>query len=429
VHAERWALGGDPAGVAARARALVPPPASVEEVVRGVVARVAAEGDGAVYELTRRWDTAGAEPLPMPVAPEELDAALAALEPAVRDGLELALANVEALARAGMGADREVVLAQGQRVVLREIPVRRAGIYVPGGRAAYPSTVVMGVATARAAGVEEVAVCAPPGPDGEAHPAILAACALGGAREVYRMGGAQAVAALALGTASVAPVDVVVGPGNSYVQEAKRQLFGRVGIDSLAGPSDVLVLAAGPGVDPRLVALDLRAQAEHGAGTVVMAVSPEPDTLDAVESELAAAPAASGPDNAGAGCVLVEAASAAEALALAEAFAPEHLELVGAAAEALAPCVRSAGCVFVGSSGATAFGDYVVGSNHVLPTGGAARYASALSVAHFRRRMAEVHVGESADALAAAGAPVARAEGFVLHAESMEARMSENPRP
>jgi len=428
VEAERWALGGDPAGVAARARALVPPPASVEEAVRGVVARVAAEGDGAVYELTRRWDTAGAEPLPLPVAPEELDAALAALEPTVRDGLELALANVEALARAGMGADREVVLAQGQRVVLREIPVRRAGIYVPGGRAAYPSTVVMGVATARAAGVEEVAVCAPPGPDGEAHPAILAACALGGAREVYRMGGAQAVAALALGTASVAPVDVVVGPGNSYVQEAKRQLFGRVGIDSLAGPSDVLVLAAGPGVDPRLVALDLRAQAEHGAGTVVLAVSPEPDILDAVESELAATP---GPATgaAGAACVLVEAASAAEALALAEAFAPEHLELVGAAAEALAPRVRSAGCVFVGSSGATAFGDYVVGSNHVLPTGGAARYASALSVAHFRRRMAEVHVGEAADALAAAGAPVARAEGFVLHAESMEARMSENPRP
>lgn len=428
MEAERWALGGDPAGVAARARALVPPPASVEEAVRGVVARVAAEGDGAVYELTRRWDTAGAEPLPLPVAPEELDAALAALEPTVRDGLELALANVEALARAGMGADREVVLAQGQRVVLREIPVRRAGIYVPGGRAAYPSTVVMGVATARAAGVEEVAVCAPPGPDGEAHPAILAACALGGAREVYRMGGAQAVAALALGTASVAPVDVVVGPGNSYVQEAKRQLFGRVGIDSLAGPSDVLVLAAGPGVDPRLVALDLRAQAEHGAGTVVLAVSPEPDILDAVESELAATP---GPATgaAGAACVLVEAASAAEALALAEAFAPEHLELVGAAAEALAPRVRSAGCVFVGSSGATAFGDYVVGSNHVLPTGGAARYASALSVAHFRRRMAEVHVGEAADALAAAGAPVARAEGFVLHAESMEARMSENPRP
>ncbi len=425
MQAERWALGGDPAGVAARARALVPPPASVEEAVRGVVARVAAEGDGAVYELTRRWDTAGAEPLPLPVAPEELDAALAALEPTVRDGLELALANVEALARAGMGADREVVLAQGQRVVLREIPVRRAGIYVPGGRAAYPSTVVMGVATARAAGVEEVAVCAPPGLDGEAHPAILAACALGGAREVYRMGGAQAVAALALGTASVAPVDVVVGPGNSSVQEAKRQLFGRVGIDSLAGPSDVLVLAAGPGVDPRLVALDLRAQAEHGAGTVVLAVSPEPATLDAVESELAAAP---GPAI-GAACVLVEAATAAEALALAEAFAPEHLELVGAAAEALAPRVRSAGCVFVGSSGATAFGDYVVGSNHVLPTGGAARYASALSVAHFRRRMAEVHVGESADALAAAGAPVARAEGFVLHAESMEARMSENPRP
>ena len=423
MRVERWALGGDPAGVAARARALVPPAASVKDAVSEVVARVRAEGDACVRELTRRWDTRGADPFPLRVAPEELAAALVALDPEVRAGLEVAYENVGALARAGVREDREVVLGEGQRIVLREVPVRRAGIYVPGGRAPYPSTVVMGLATARAAGVPDVAVCAPPGPEGEAHPVILAACALGGAEEVYRMGGAQAVAALALGTRTVPAVDVVVGPGNLYVQEAKRQLFGEVGIDGIAGPSDVLVLAAGAGVDSRLVALDLRAQAEHGPGTVVMAVSPEPAILEAVEAELSRA----GTAETGVACVLADAADAEEALALAEAFAPEHLELVGAEAEALAPRVRSAGCLFVGRSGATAFGDYVAGSNHVLPTGGAARFSSALSVAHFRRRMAEVHVGEAAGALAAAGAPIARAEGFVVHAESMEARMGENP--
>lgn len=425
MRVERWSLGGEPTGVAARARALVPPPASVENAVRDVVARVRVEGDACVRELTRRWDTRGAEPRPLRVAPAELEAALAALDPAVRAGLEVAYENVGALARAGVREDREVVLGEGQRIVLREVPVRRAGIYVPGGRGAYPSTVVMGLATARAAGVDEVAVCTPPGPDGEAHAVILAACALGRAGEVYRMGGAQAVAALALGTRTVPAVDVVVGPGNLYVQEAKRQLFGEVGIDGIAGPSDVLVLAAGAGVDPHLVALDLRAQAEHGPGTVVMAVSPDPGTLDAVEAELARA----APAETGAACVLADAEHAEEALALAEAFAPEHLELVGEQAEALAARVRSAGCLFVGRSGATAFGDYVAGSNHVLPTGGSARFASALSVASFRRRMAEVHVGEAAGALAAAGAPVARAEGFSAHAESMEARMGENPHP
>lgn len=425
MRAERWRLGGDPGGVAARARARVPPTASVEDSVRKVVAGVRAEGDACVHELTRRWDTRGAEPRPLRVAPEELETALAALDSAVRAGLELAYANVGALARAAVREDREVVLAEGQRIILREIPVRRAGIYVPGGRAPYPSTVVMGLATARAAAVAEVAVCAPPGPDGEVHRVILAACALGGAREVYRMGGAQAVAALALGTRTVPAVDVVVGPGNLYVQEAKRQLFGEVGIDGIAGPSDVLVLAAGAGVDPGLVALDLRAQAEHGPGTVVVAVSPDRGMLDAVEAELARA----APAETGAACLLLDATDADEALAFAEAFAPEHLELVGGEAQALAPRVRSAGCLFVGRSGATAFGDYVAGSNHVLPTGGAARFASALSVAHFRRRMAEVHVGEAAGALAAAGAPIARAEGFSIHADSMEARMGENPIP
>jgi histidinol dehydrogenase len=328
----------------------------------------------------------------------------------VRAGLEVAIANVGAVARAGVGADTEVRLPQGQRVVLREVPVRRAAIYVPGGRNPYPSTVVMGVVTARAAGVEEVVVCAP-----GAHPVILAAAALCGADEVLRMGGAQAVAALAYGTQTIRRADVIAGPGSLYVQEAKRLVAADAGIDGFYGPSDLLVLA-GSGARGDLVAADLLAQAEHGEGTIVGAVSDDARLLEAIGAHVGRAGAGQ------AAVVLVSAPDADAALAFAEAFAPEHLELVGEAAEALAPRVRSAGCVFVGAASAVAFGDYVAGSNHSLPTGGAARFASGLSARTFRRRMSEVHVGTAAGALAAAGAPIARAEGFPGHAASMEVR-------
>jgi histidinol dehydrogenase len=236
------------------------------------------------------------------------------------------------------------------------------------------------------------------------------------------MGGAQAIAALALGTETIRPVDVIVGPGNLYVQEAKRQLSGRVGIDGFAGPSDLLVLASA-GADPHLAALDLLAQAEHGDDSLVVAVSDDTAWLDALSRELQAlfgarATVAGGPK------VLVAADDLDTALAFSEALAPEHLELIGATAEALAPRVTRAGCVFVGGASATAFGDYVAGSNHTLPTDGAARFASGLTVAHFRRRMSEVHVGRAAGALAAAGVPIAEAEGFAVHAESMAARQN-----
>jgi histidinol dehydrogenase len=403
------------APAAADLRALAPAPPGVREAVAEVLDRVRAEGDAAVLEYTRRWDTGGGEPKALRVAPEELRVALAGLDPAVRDGLETARANVTAVAAAGLAGDRDVELPEGQRIRLREVPVARAGCYVPGGRAPYPSTVVMTVATAGAAGVGEVAVCAPPGPGGEAHPVILAACALAGADEVLRIGGAQAVAALAFGTESVRPVDVVVGPGNAYVTEAKRQAFGRVGIDGLAGPSDVVVLA-GSDADAGLCALDLAAQAEHGPGTLVVLASDDDALLDAAGAEVDRAP------ETGAVAVLARVDDLDAALALAEAFAPEHLELLGPAAEALAGQVRRAGCLFVGTG--TAFGDYVAGSNHVLPTGGAARFASALSPRAFTRRMAEVRVPPAAaTALAPAGAAIARAEGFERHAASMEARM------
>jgi histidinol dehydrogenase len=402
VKVERLSVGGDPAAAADRVHALAPGAESVTATVREIIDDVREHGDVALRRYVARLDEVEGE---LRVAPEELSAALDALDPAVRAGLEVGIANVRAVAEADLGTDVEVALPQGQTVALRDVPVRRAAIYAPGGRAPYPSTVVMGVTVARAAGVDEVVVCAP-----GAHPVILAACALCGAHAVFRMGGAHAVAALAYGTMTVPRTDVIAGPGSLYVQEAKRLVSGDVGIDGFAGPSDVVVVAS-HGADPELVSIDLAAQAEHGEGTVVCAVSDDPALLDAVELDPGDAAAA-----------LVDVPDIEAALAFAEAFAPEHLELVGPEAEALAPRVRSAGCVFVGREGATAFGDYVAGSNHTLPTGGAARFASQLGPRHFRRRMSEVRIGGAASALAAAGAPVARAEGFEVHAASMEVR-------
>jgi histidinol dehydrogenase len=407
VPVERFSLGGDPDAAAARVHSLAPGAESVAEDVRAIVEAVRVDGDGALRRYVERFDRVDG---PLRVSAEELDGALRDLDADVRAGLETAIANVRAVAEADLGRDVEVALPEGQTVRLRDVPVARAAIYVPGGRAPYPSTVVMGVVTARAAGVDEVVVCAP-----GAHPVILAACALCGADAVFRMGGAHAVAALAYGTATVPRADVIAGPGNLYVQEAKRLVSGDVGIDGFAGPSDVVVLASS-GADPRLVSLDLAAQAEHGEGTIVCAVSSEPELLDVIDVDPGAAAAA-----------LVDAPDLEAGLAFAEAFAPEHLELVGSEAEALAPRVRRAGCVFVGRESATAFGDYVAGSNHTLPTGGAARFASQLGVRHFRRRMSEVRIGPAAAALARAGAPVARAEGFELHAASMEVRENGAP--
>ncbi|MEO8688402.1 MAG: histidinol dehydrogenase [Solirubrobacteraceae bacterium] len=396
----RSCTAADAAAVAAEVRALVPAGESVAEAVREIVEGVRTGGDAAVAGYERRFGVGSGY---LRVVEEQLRAAVDALDPAVRAALEVAIANVEAVAAAGLDAESLAVLEQGQSVRLREVPVRRAAVYAPGGRAPYPSSVVMGAVTARAAGVDEVVVAAPP------HSVILAAAALCGADEVYAMGGAQAIAALALGTESVERVDVIVGPGNLYVQEAKRQLSGIVGIDGFAGPSDLCVILSA-GAEPAWAAADLRAQAEHGPDSLVVAVSDDPALL---------------PD----GAIGIEAADMEAALAFAEALTPEHLQLMGAAAEALAPRVRRAGCLFVGNHSGTAFGDYVAGSNHTLPTEGAARFASGLSTRHFRRRMAEVRIPATAAVkLAPAGAAIARAEGFEAHAASMEARR-ENPAP
>ncbi|HEX5894798.1 MAG TPA: histidinol dehydrogenase [Thermoleophilaceae bacterium] len=399
------------------------PSGDVEESVRAILDEVARGGDAAVLDLTERFDHAELGPEQLRVDANELEGSVGVLEPAVLEALRTAIDNVRAVARAQLREPAAVELAQGQRVEIAEKAVRRAAIYVPGGEAPYPSTVVMGAVTARAAGVEEIVVCAPPGPRGRAHPVILAACVLCEVHEVYRMGGSQAIAALAYGTESVRRVDVIVGPGNPYVQEAKRQVaWTHVGIDGIAGPSELAVVAAGEGVEPELIALDLLAQSEHGENSPLWLISPDGALLDAVVEALEELEGAR-PSARDAELQAIRTRDLGDALTIANAIAPEHLELVGAEAESLADRVRSAGCLFVGAGAATAFGDYVAGSNHVLPTGGAARFQSALSPATFRRRMARVSLpGEAPARLAPAGAALARAEGFPVHAESMERR-------
>jgi histidinol dehydrogenase len=411
-----------PSATATEIRALTPDPRSVEDGVREIVARVRAGGDQAVCELTAEIDGAIVTPGRLRVDSDALDAAVESLDADVADGLRAAIANVTTVAEAQLRERKATELPDGQIVDVEEVAVRRAGIYAPAGRASYPSSVVMAAATARAAGVEQIAVCAgPSSPDGEIAPAILAACSLCGVDEVYRAGGAQAIAAFAYGTEAVAPVDVIAGPGGPWVQEAKRQVFGVVGIDGIAGPSELVVVSDGD-ADAEPLALDLLAQAEHGPDSLVVAISQDADLLEligvAVQRLVVDRPSVKD-----APLALVRTESVEDAVTLADAIAPEHLQLVGPLAEALADRVRAAGCVFVGPDAATAFGDYVAGSNHILPTGGAARFQSAVSPATFRRRMARVSFPAGAAArLAAKGAPLARAEGFPVHAESMERR-------
>jgi histidinol dehydrogenase len=420
MRCERFELTGEPRSLVAKLRALSPAPASVSAVVSEIVERVRHDGDAAVLDYTRRLDLDGADPMPLGVREEELDALAEGMPAEIRGALERAIENVERVAIAQVRQQPRIVGFGTHQVKVAHFPVARAAVYVPSGRAPYPSTVVMGVIPARVAGVEEIVVCAPPGPGGEVNSLIAAACRLSGASTLYRMGGAQAVAALALGTESVKPVDVIVGPGSLYVQEAKRQLFGQVGIDGFAGPSDLMVIAASD-ADADLIALDLLAQAEHGVGTLVIGVSTSRALLDSLAEAIDEAP------DTGAVTAIVHVDQLESALAVSEAFAPEHLELVGGDAEALAERVSRAGAVFIGERSGTAFGDYIAGSNHILPTAGAARFASGLSPNHFLRAITEVRVQEPSE-LARTAAPLARAEGFELHARSMEARIRNNQR-
>jgi histidinol dehydrogenase len=374
------------------------------------------EGDEAVLRLTAKFDAPGATLASLRVKPVDAFAALSVLEPELRAAMEAAAANIEAVAEAQLGEDRRVELPAGQTVTMREVPVGAAGIYAPGGRAAYPSSVLMCAIPARVAGVERIALASPPGPDGRLHPHVLAAAGLCEVEEIYAMGGAQAIFALAHGTETIRPVDVIAGPGNAWVREAKRAVYGKVGIDSLAGPSELMVIA-GHDSDPGWAALDLCAQAEHGPESPLVVAAVEEQVLDAI-AEASEEAAASRPSVADAPLALVPAPDAEAAIELANAYAPEHLELLETDAALLADRVTTAGCVFVGRHGATAFGDYLAGSNHVLPTGGAGRYAGPLGPGAFRRRISNVEIGDAAGELAPHVDALARAEGFPVHGES-----------
>jgi histidinol dehydrogenase len=412
--------GGEPEALAGEIRALQPPLGEVSDSVAQIIAEVRSGGDTAVAEIEARFGEGPPAPESFRQPEDALESAASKLDPELRSALETAAGNIRAVAEAQLTDDRRPELSQGQSIDLRVVPVSSAAIYAPGGTAAYPSTVLMGCIPAKVAEVGRVVVATP----SPVSDVTLAAAAIAGADEVYAVGGAQAIAALAIGTERIARVDVIAGPGNRYVQEAKRQLVGEVGIDGIAGPSELMVIA-GDTASPEWIALDLCAQAEHGKDGLLVAAAVETVILDAIREnvERIAVERDIAED---AALALVAVPETETGVALANAIAPEHLEILTEDAELLAGRVTTAGCVFVGERSATAFGDYAAGSNHVLPTGGAGRFQGPLGPGAFRRRIATVEVTqEAARELAPTVATLARAEGFPLHAESAEARAKE----
>ncbi len=393
-------------------------PIAPSQDVSAIRRQVAEEGDEAIFRLTKLYDATEEMPTSLRVDRDEAERALAEIDPGVREALEVSAANVRSVAEAQVDTTpRKVELPQGQNVIVRELAVGAAGIYAPCALAAYPSSVVMCAVPARVAGVERIALASPPERDGRMNRLVLAAAALSDVDELYAMGGAQAVFALADGTESVAPVDVVVGPGSVWVQEAKRAVNGQVGIDSYAGPSE-LMLVAGADTDVEWAALDICAQAEHGRAGMLLAVAVEQRVLEEI-GEATKRLAGKRGIHPAALLALTQVPSFTDAIELANAIAPEHLELLDEEAATMAEAVRSAGCVFVGPLGATAFGDYAAGSNHVLPTGGTGRFSGPLGPAVFRRKISTVEVSAEAAAKLAPHVDVlARAEGFPVHGES-----------
>lgn len=389
-----------------------------EKEMRDLAPAIGRYGDAELLELTNRFDATETARASLLVGLDDASAALAGLDPALRESLELAAANVRAVAEAQLdGVQREVQLSHGQSVAIREVAVDAAGVYAPGGRAAYPSSVLMCAIPARVADVPRVVLATPARPDGTLNPLVLAAAALAEVDEIYAVGGAQAIFALARGSDSIEPVDVIAGPGNPWVREAKRMVSGEVGIDSLAGPSELMVVVDGD-TNLEWAALDLGAQAEHGGDGPLIGAAVKEEALDGLRAEferVAVRAKAIGQ----APLALVRVPGLGDAVDLANAFAPEHLELLVADADALAGRVTTAGCVFAGAHSATAFGDYVAGSNHVLPTGGAGRFSGPLGPHVFRRKISTVEVSaEAAAKLAPHVDRLARAEGFPVHGES-----------
>ena len=396
-------------------------PEDVSGVVAAVIADVAANGDSAVLKYTKRFDGADLDTPEVPQ--EEMDAAIASLDPALKAAMEKAAANIRAFhakqKRSGFTLEGENGSYTGQFLT----PIERVGLYIPGGTAAYPSSVFMNAIPAKIAGCSFIAMVSPPGRDGRIAAPILAAARLAGVDRVYRCGGAQAVAALAYGTETIPRVDKIVGPGNAYVAEAKRQVFGRVAIDMIAGPSEILVLSDGDS-DPKWVAADLLSQAEHDRMASAVLVTTSMAHAEAVLKELERQTAllpreaiarASLEKN---GRIIV-AADLTEAVEAANDLAPEHLELCVAEPEKLLPLVRNAGSVFMGRYCPESLGDYLAGPNHILPTGGTARFSSALGVDDFMKKTQfTYYTPEALSQVAADIAVFARAEGLEAHARA-----------
>ena len=402
--------------------------ADVGAVVGDIIADIRARGDAALIELTARFDRLWLTPQTLRIPQIEIEAAIAGIGNEDRLALELAADRIRDYHDRQRPADESWTDALGATLGWRWTPVSAAGLYVPGGQASYPSSVLMNAVPAKVAGVERLVVCVP-APDGVLNPLVLLACKLAGVTEIYRVGGAQAIAAMAYGTQTIRPVDKITGPGNAYVAAAKRQVFGHVGIDMIAGPSEILIIADGQ-QNPEWLALDLMAQAEHDADAQSILLTPSPDLAAAAaraveklipELPRAAIARASWHDY---GTIIVT-RNLEEAAALSDLIAPEHLELCVADPQALCAQVRHAGAIFLGALTPEAVGDYVSGPNHVLPTSRSARFSSGLSVLDFMKRTTIAGLTpQSLAAIGPAAVRLAMSEGLDAHAKSVSARLN-----
>ena len=397
-------------------------------VVARIIAAVAAEGDEAVVRFTNEFDHRDAERIEaFCLTPEQLNQSMTLIDAGVRDALSDAADRIRDFHERQLALSWHYEDADGNVLGQRVSALDCVGIYVPGGRASYPSSVLMNAIPAKVGGVSDIVMVAP-APKGELNPVVLAAAKLAGVDRVYSVGGAQAVAALAYGTETIPSVDKIVGPGNRYVAEAKRQVFGRVGIDMIAGPSEILIIADGS-VSPEWVTLDLFAQAEHDECAQAILISPDAEYIDAVARCIAARlPTMPRREiieaslrNRGA---LIKVPDLEQAVELSNRLAPEHLELAVSQPDALVDHIGAAGAIFMGAMSSEALGDYCAGPNHVLPTAGSARFASPLGVYDFQRRTSLIKISESgARALGAVAAEIANAESLTAHAMSARARM------
>lgn len=418
-----------PENIAAVAASLRAAPAGGEELKRRVaeiIGRVREGGDSALLELTRELDCPGFSAASLKVAPAEFEAARAAVSDSLMEALKTAAENIRLFHQHEMRGGWTATMRQNQMLGQRLIPVDRAGLYVPGGKADYPSSVLMTVVPAQVAGVKEIFICTPPDSRAGTSSAVLAAASMLGIEDVYRVGGAQAVAAMAWGTESIRPADVICGPGNVFVTEAKRQAYGQVGLDSLAGPSEVLIIADEQAT-PELIAADMLAQVEHGSGAGAILVCWSEALAGRVEADLARLGAEleiAADRQSNVAVVMVDDADPlGVAIAFSNRYGPEHLQVHTAHPEQVIHEITCAGAVFLGEEACTAYGDYIIGSNHVLPTGGAARFDSALSVENFLRKVAVISlIPETITRLTPPLVEIARAEGLRAHALAAELR-------